>query len=66
MEKEVRKESHRCIMCGKVFEIELSFDPWEEEDDFIPKPQKTVSFCQLCEAKLRKESDDRMKGSKPM
>ncbi|CCO07109.1 hypothetical protein [Desulforamulus hydrothermalis] len=60
-EKEVR-----CIMCGRVIVQEKSFDPWEDEDDFIPKPKKTVSFCQLCEAKLRKESDDQMKGTKPI
>lgn len=55
----------RCIMCGRILEVELSADPGDE-DDFIPKPKKSISFCQLCEAKLRKESDDRMKGTKPM
>ncbi|AEF94217.1 hypothetical protein Desca_1358 [Desulfotomaculum nigrificans CO-1-SRB] len=68
MENNEAKESKtvRCIMCGRVIVIEEKVDPWEEEDDFIPKPKKSVSFCQLCEAKLRKESDDQMKGTKPM
>lgn len=60
------KKGPRCIMCGKIIESEVTGSTWEDEDDFITKPKKSVSFCQLCEAKLRKESDDRMKGSKPM
>lgn len=60
-----KEKEYRCIMCGRVFTVEKTDDPWEE-DDFIPKPKKSVSFCQLCEAKLRKESDDQMKGTKPM
>lgn len=61
------KKGQRCIMCGRVIEDEASNNSlWDDEDDFIPKPKKSVSFCQLCEAKLRKESDDRIKGSKPM
>ncbi|MDO7786087.1 hypothetical protein [Desulforamulus aquiferis] len=60
------KKGPRCIMCGRVIEEESSKGLWDDEDDFIPKPKKSVSFCQLCEAKLRKESDDQMKGSKPM
>lgn len=64
MEDKQQKEL-RCIMCGQVLEIAPASE-WEEENDFIPKPQKSVSFCQLCEAKLRKESDDQMKGRKPI
>lgn len=63
---EKKENELRCIMCGKIIVIEKSVDPWEEEDDFIPKPKKSVSFCQMCEAKLKKESDDQMKGTKPM
>ena len=65
-ELENQEKEIRCIMCGRVIIIEKSEDPWEEEDDFIPKPKKSVSFCQLCEAKLRKESDDQIKGTKPI
>lgn len=63
---ENREKDIRCIMCGRIIIVEKKDDPWEEEDDFIPKPKKSVSFCQFCEAKLRKESDDQMKGTKPM
>ncbi|MEW6066539.1 hypothetical protein P378_13360 [Desulforamulus profundi] len=63
---ENKENEVRCIMCGRVIVIEKSVDPWGEEDDFILKPKKSVSFCQFCEAKLRKESDDQMKGTKPM
>ncbi|GAB6180967.1 hypothetical protein JCM14036_22860 [Desulfotomaculum defluvii] len=66
MEKEKQEKELRCIMCGKIIVIEKSSDPWDDEDDFIPKPKKSVSFCTMCEAKLRKESDDQMKGTKPI
>lgn len=57
----------RCVMCGRVIEEEVKAnDPWEDEDDFIPKPKKNVSFCQLCEARLKKEAEDQQKGTKPM
>ncbi len=58
----------RCIICGRIIEVEeepKKDDFWDDEDDFIPKPKKkTTGFCQLCEAKLRKESDDAAKGPK--
>ncbi|WP_159426182.1 hypothetical protein [Desulfolucanica intricata] len=53
----------RCIMCGKVFEVEDKKDPYEEEEDM---PKKTPSFCQMCEAKLRHEADQSQKIPKPM
>lgn len=64
--------SQRCIICGRMIEIkteeEEKDDWWDDEDDFIPKPEKKISsFCQLCEAKLRKEADDSVQGPrKPM
>ncbi|MBM7854080.1 hypothetical protein JOC37_000452 [Desulfohalotomaculum tongense] len=58
--------AERCLMCGKLLEKEEEQKNdhwWDDEDDFIPKPKKkTASFCQMCEAKLRKESDDAHKG----
>lgn len=64
----MEKKDHelRCIMCGKIIVIEKNEKSWYEEDDFIPKPKKSVSFCQICEAKLRKESNDQVKGTKPV
>ncbi|MTI79613.1 MAG: hypothetical protein FH758_01835 [Firmicutes bacterium] len=57
----------RCMMCGRpiVQEEEKKDNFWDDEEDFIPKPKKkSSSFCQMCEAKLRKESDDSHKGPK--
>lgn len=61
--------AQRCIICGRVIEIEPvkeeKSDWWDDEDDFIPKPaKKPSSFCQLCQAKLRKEADDSVQGPK--
>ncbi len=61
-----KEKEIRCILCGKVIVIEKSSNSWDEEDDFITIPKKSVSFCTMCEAKLRKESDDQIKGTKPM
>ncbi|MCD5407057.1 MAG: hypothetical protein LRZ99_05135 [Desulfotomaculum sp.] len=50
--------SQRCTICAKLIvpEDSKSNDLWE--DDFITKPKKqSTLFCQLCEAKLRKEAD---------
>lgn len=62
--------SERCIICGRLVEPEVEpkkNDMWDDEDDFIPKPKKkSSSFCQFCEAKLRKEADDTHKLKKPM
>ncbi|WP_031514667.1 hypothetical protein [Desulfofalx alkaliphila] len=62
--------STRCIICGRLInqeEDEPKKSMWDDEDDFIPKPKKKVSsFCQFCEAKLRKEADDTHKPRKPM
>lgn len=57
----------RCIICGRPIEKEEEANKgnWWEEDDFIPKPKKKPSsFCQLCEAKIKKESDEAHKGPK--
>ncbi len=58
----------RCIICARIIEEETDTQEdnlWDDEEDFIPKPKKkSSSICQLCEAKLRKESDDALKGPK--
>jgi hypothetical protein len=60
----------RCIICGRLIEIEPNEpkkDDWwdDDDDDFIPKPKKNPSsFCQFCQAKLRKEADDAVQGPK--
>ncbi|MFZ5634167.1 MAG: hypothetical protein ACOY40_15095 [Bacillota bacterium] len=54
-----------CMMCGRVVEIEeFKPDPYDDEDDVPAK--KSVVFCQICEAKIRKESDKSQKVPKPM
>lgn len=55
----------RCMLCGRVIEVEvLNTDPYEDEDE-MPK-KKPLHVCQMCEAKLRKEADDSQKVPKPM
>ena len=60
--------SQYCNICGKPIVIEE--DPKKDDlwaDDFIPQPKKKLTFfCQLCEAKLRKEADDIQKPRKPI
>ncbi|HOP69598.1 MAG: hypothetical protein WBK48_02945 [Dethiobacteria bacterium] len=55
----------RCMMCGRVFEVEGR--PESALDKmFSPAPQKSTSFCPMCEAKLKKEAKDTQKEPKPM
>jgi len=54
-----------CMICGRVVEIEeFKPNPYDDEDDIPPK--KPVVFCQICEAKIRNESDNSQKVPKPM
>ncbi|MCL5058996.1 MAG: hypothetical protein M1130_13610 [Actinobacteria bacterium] len=54
-----------CMMCGRAVEMEeFKPDPYDDEDD-IPQ-KKPVVFCQLCEAKIKNESDHAQKVPKPM
>jgi len=54
----------RCILCGRNFEIEESkSDPYEDEEDQLKKPP---AFCQICQAKLKREADETQKIPKPM
>lgn len=56
---------YTCMMCGRVIEVEeFKPDPYEDDDDDAPK--KSVVFCQICEAKIRNESDKSKKEPKPM
>jgi len=59
----------KCIMCGRMFDPEevasQNKNPYLDDDD-DDMPKKVPSFCQLCEAKIRYEADERQKGTKPM
>lgn len=53
------------MLCGRVIKIEeFQADPYEDEED-IPK-KSSMQVCQLCEAKLRHESENSQKIPKPM
>lgn len=58
----------RCIVCGRPIELEeIKPDPYDDDDDMDDiKPRKTPSFCQLCQAKIKNESDKAQKEPKPM
>lgn len=49
----------KCIMCGKSFDPDQinqeNINPYLDDED---QPKKSPSFCQLCEAKIRYESDE--------
>lgn len=54
-----------CIMCGRPVEMEeFRADPYDDEDDVPVK--KPIVFCQICEAKIRNESDQSQKAPKPI
>ena len=55
-----------CLICGRAIEIEeFKPDPYDDDEDDL-EIKKKVSFCQMCEAKIRNESDKNQKVPKPM
>ena len=55
----------RCMLCGRVIEIEdPPADPYEDEEN-LPK-KRSMQVCQLCQAKLKHEADESQKAPKPM
>lgn len=54
-------------MCGKIFDpdqvVEENKNPYLDDDEM---PKKVPSFCQMCEAKIRNESNKLQKEPKPM
>ncbi|MCL0107996.1 hypothetical protein M1N70_03345 [Peptococcaceae bacterium] len=58
-----------CSICGRLIEKKEDKTPsgdWIEEALALKPKQKSTVFCQMCEAKLRKEADDSQKPRKPM
>jgi DNA-directed RNA polymerase subunit RPC12/RpoP len=56
----------RCMMCGRPVELEeFKVDPYDDYDEEIKKKSPVV-FCQMCEAKIRHESDESQKLPKPV
>jgi hypothetical protein len=53
------------MMCGRVVELE-EFKPDPYDDDEEIQKKKPIVFCQICEAKIRNESDNAQKIPKPM
>lgn len=55
-----------CMVCGRRIEIvEHKSDPFDDDEDELPV-KKSVMFCQICEAKIKDESDKKKKEIKPM
>lgn len=58
----------RCMLCGKVLDEESVYKPDPLDDDYddeMPK-KKPLSFCQMCQAKLKHEAGEAQKIPKPM
>lgn len=56
--------ANRCIMCGRIIEIEeVVPDPFADEDE---APKKPLLICLFCQAKLKHEADESQKAPKPM
>lgn len=63
--EEVPVVEKRCILCGRKFVPDEELTPQDDEDELLT-PRKTVSVCQLCQAKLKHEADEAQKLPKPM
>jgi rRNA maturation endonuclease Nob1 len=56
----------RCMLCGRVFEIEALSEIAPQDKFLDPPPKKSRAFCPMCEAKIKKEAEDTQKEPKPM
>ena len=52
------KTQKRCLICGRLFEIETSAETTLHAASFADVPKKAGSFCLACEAKIVKEAQD--------
>ncbi|MGI5823884.1 MAG: hypothetical protein ACOX6Z_08080 [Dethiobacteria bacterium] len=60
------KSQKRCLMCGRLFEVEAAAETTLGVAFPALVPGKSKSFCPLCEARLKKEAQDTQKDPKPM
>ncbi|MDD3654065.1 MAG: hypothetical protein PHO01_07765 [Desulfotomaculaceae bacterium] len=60
---------NRCMLCGKLIEEDIvvtdPFDDDEDEDELMSR-KKSMSFCVMCQAKLKHEADENQKNPKPL
>lgn len=55
-----------CTLCGRVFIFEdLATDSYDNDEEDITL-RRSIVFCQLCEARIKKESDQSQKIPKPI
>ena len=55
-----------CLICGKLFEIDVLVETGSDAAFFEEIPSKIPSFCPMCEAKIKKEAKDTQKEFKPI
>ena len=60
------KSYKRCLICGRLFEISNPAETTLETGSFEESLDKGRSFCNLCEAKIKKEAKDTQREPKPM
>ncbi|NLA11013.1 MAG: hypothetical protein GX883_02695 [Firmicutes bacterium] len=60
------KIQKHCIICGRAFEVKVLAESPLVEDFFGGPPEKSTSFCPICEARIRKEAGDTQKDPKPI
>ena len=53
----------RCIMCGETYKIMTDHKDYEKINI---TPEKSAYICDLCNNKVRFESDDKKKNPKPI
>jgi len=56
------------MLCGKVLDEEFVYQPDPLDDDYddeMPK-KKPLSFCKMCQAKIKHEAGEAQKTPKPM
>ena len=51
----------RCMLCGRVFEIEALSEIAPKDNFLDPPPKKSRAFCPLCDAKIKKEAEVTLK-----
>lgn len=60
------KSQKQCIICGRSFEVKVLDESPLVEGFYGGPPEKSTSFCPVCEARIRKEAGETQKDPKPM
>jgi uncharacterized protein YlaI len=56
----------RCLLCGKTYEVNQEHKDFKKLSDKSSVQNEVTFVCDLCNNRVRYESDEKQKAKKPM